>query len=341
MASNSEPTTGPHEEVLNGLLEYTRFPHGQGFAVVLNGPWGSGKTTFIKRNIDAFVQERPGEVKQKPLYVSLYGISDVSQIEDRLFEQLHPILSHSATRLIGAVLRGAAKTAIKVDIAQGIALSGSATEVDLSSMLKNAEGRVVIFDDFERAIMSPAAILGYINPLVEHENCKVIILADETQIKDNDQYLSRKEKTISRTFEFKPDIDDVYISLLLEIDEQSARDFLADSSKAVRNVFADSRYDNIRLLKLFMWDFERVWKAITPKQRECRAAMDELLELLCASALELRHGLPAEDFHLDTYNSLIARHFGRGEDVEPEPMEKIKQKYPSVSFDSTLIIRTQ
>ena len=44
-------------------------------AVVLNGPWGSGKTRFIKRNLGLFVRERPGEVKQEPLYVSLYGVS--------------------------------------------------------------------------------------------------------------------------------------------------------------------------------------------------------------------------------------------------------------------------
>lgn len=333
---DSAPTNAPHEEILEGLLEYTRFPHGQGFAVMLNGPWGSGKTTFIKRNIDAFGRERPGEVKQKPLYVSLYGISDVSQIEDRLFEQLHPILSHSATRLIGAVLRGAAKTAVKVDIAQGFSLSGSAAEVDLSAMLNNAEGRVVIFDDFERAIMATTAILGYINPLVEHEDCKVIILADETQIKDCDEYKTRKEKTIGRTFDFRPDFSYVYSELLRNIDEHSARGFLAESTAAVGKVFADSQYDNLRLLKLFMWDFERVWKVITSEQRECRVAMDELLELLCASSLELRHGLPAQDFHLSTPRSLIAQNLG-GAAAKKSPMEVIQNKYPSVRFDSSLL----
>jgi predicted AAA+ superfamily ATPase len=43
-----------HSEILRGLLEYTRFPHGQGFAVVLNGPWGSGKTKFIQQNLQHF-----------------------------------------------------------------------------------------------------------------------------------------------------------------------------------------------------------------------------------------------------------------------------------------------
>jgi hypothetical protein len=157
---------GPHEEILQGLLEYSRFPHAQGFAVVLNGPW------------------------------------------------------------------------------------------------------------------------------LEDEDCKIIILADETQFKEDTkkEYEARKEKTMGRTFEFRPDVAGVYEVFLHEIDDASARGFLANSAEAVRKVFADSKYDNLRLLKQFMWDFERVWKSVTLEQRECQAAMHELLELLCASALELRHG---------------------------------------------------
>jgi hypothetical protein len=337
--TDTQQTRTPHSEILDGLLEYSRFPHGQGFAVVLNGPWGSGKTQFLKRNLSLFGRERPGEVKQAPLYVSLYGISEVGQIEDRLFEQLHPILSHRATRLVGAVLRGAAKAAIKVDIGHGFSLSGSADKVDLSSLAKNAEGRVIIFDDFERAIMPSAAILGYINPLVEHEDCKIIILADETNITPEHaaEYKARKEKTIGRTFEFSADVVAVYDAFLEEIDDASARSFLAGAAEKVRKVFADSKYDNLRLLKQFLWDFERVWKILTPEQRECRVAMEELLELLCASAIELRHGMPIEDFDLITSVTLIARHFKRDVQVEPTGVEKLQEKYPSVRFNSTLV----
>jgi|GEM_PF-443970 len=338
-AADAQPARGPHDEILEGLLEYTRFPHGQGFAVVLNGPWGSGKTRFIKDNLDHFARERPGEVKQGALYISLYGISEVSQIEDRLFQQLHPILSHKFTQFAGAFLRGAAKAAIKVDLGQGFSATGSVPDVDLSSVLKNAEGRVVIFDDFERALMSPVAILGYLNPLVEHEDCKVIILADETQIsgENRTEYEARKEKTVGRTFEFRPDFARVYCLFLNEIDEPSARKFLGESREAVGRVFADSKFDNLRLLKQFMWDFERVWKVLAPDQRENRVAMAELLELLCASSLELRHGMPVEDFQLINPSSLILRHTRKEKGIESSPIEKLHDKYPSVRFDSSLV----
>ena len=217
-----------HVEILRGLLEYSHFPHGQGFAVVLNGPWGSGKTKFIQQNLQYFTKERPDVAPDKPLYVSLYGVSDTAQIEDRLFEQLHPFLSHKATRLAGAVLRGAAKTAIKVDFAQGWIATGSAPDVSLSSMLK---------------------------------------------------------KTLS------------------------ARRYLTTAQTKISSIFADSKYENRRLLKQFMWDFERVWKTMTPKQKNCKVAVDELSELLCASALELRQGFDAKEFKLQTHESIFARHF--------------------------------
>jgi hypothetical protein len=315
-----------HSEILRGLLEYTRFPHGQGFAVVLNGPWGSGKTKFIQQNLQHFTTVRSDGAPEKPLYVSLYGVSDIAQIEDRLFEQLHPFLSHKATRLAGAVLRGAAKTAIKVD-------------VNLSSMLKKTEGRIIIFDDFERASMSPIAILGYINPFVEHEDCKVIILADENQIDDKEkqQYQRRKEKTIGRTFKFKPDVCNVYRAFLREVDDLSARRYLATAQTRISGIFADSKYENLRLLKQFMWDFERVWKTMTPKQRNCKVAVDELSELLCASALELRQGFDAKEFKLQTQDSIFARHLLNNKYQALDICHQMYEKYPTVRFDSTLL----
>lgn len=328
-----------HAVILQTILEYAKFPHGQGFAIVLNGAWGSGKTKFIKKHINLFSRERPGEVEQKALYVSLYGVNDISQIEDRLFEQLHPILSHKATRLAGAVLRGAAKAAIKIDISQGWSVSGSAGEVDFSSLLKNAEGRVVIFDDLERASMSPVAILGYLNPLVEHEDCKVIILADESQIDTTkkDEYQLKKEKTIGRTIDFLPDVNTVYGFFLDEIDDVSAKRFLEEYRGEVIKIFLDSKYDNLRLLKYFMWDFEKIWKKIDASKRDNFIAMKEILQLLTASAIELRHGLSLENFHLVTHSNLIAWKMGGNKNGDRRPMEILQDKYPSVRFDSVLL----
>lgn len=241
--SDNEPHPNPHEEVKQALTEYCHFPYSQGFAVMLNGAWGSGKTRFIKDCAKCLVRERPGEVALKPLYVSLYGVSQTSEIDELLFQKMHPILSHKATRLAGAVLRGIGTFAVKVDLGPLAELTGTVPEVNLTAMLAGADGRVVIFDDFERALMGPAAILGYINPLVEHEDCKVVIIADESQIdgENKKEYDKRKEKTVGRTFQFEPDTYSVYASFLKEIGDEGARAFLEQSKKVLLQVFARFR----------------------------------------------------------------------------------------------------
>ena len=339
MASENEPHPSPHDEIKQALVEYCHFPHSQGFAVMLNGDWGSGKTRFIKDCVEILARERPGETRLKPLYVSLYGVSETSEIDELLFQQMHPILSHKATRLAGAVLRGIGKFAVKVDVGHLAELTGTLPEVDLTAMLREADGRVVIFDDFERALMKPATVLGYINPLVEHADCKVVIIVDESQIngKNRKEYDKRKEKTIGQTFQFEPDTETVYASFLKEIDDLEARAFLERSTKVLLQVFSDSKLNNLRLLKQLLWDFERIWKALTPQQRAHSDAMQELLSLLSAAALELRSGrLLESEFRLDDpVNSVVALM----KNAPPDSMIETRKRYPTVRFDSTILDR--
>jgi hypothetical protein len=296
-ARDEESPTAHNQDVKWGLTEYCRFPHSQGFAVMRSGRWGSGKTYFINSILNDLVQPGKDAKKYRPLSVSLYGVRDSSEIGDQLFQQLHPVLGHKATRLFGAVLRSVAKATVKVDVAHMADVSGVLPDLDLSSLLNGSEGRVIVFDDFERAAMSPVTILGYINPLVEHDDCKVIVIADENQIPEGDEYWRRKEKTIGRTFEFKPDADTAFAAFSALIDDTGARTCLEASKATILQIFSDSGLDNLRLLNQFMWDFERLWKTLTPEQRQHAIAMHELVSLVCASAIELRSGgLTAKTF---------------------------------------------
>lgn len=339
VTAENKPSGIGHDEIKRALIEYCHFPHSQGFAIMLNGAWGSGKTRFIKNCAENLARERPGETRLKPLYVSLYGVRDSSEIDDLLFQQLHPILSHKATRLAGAVFRGLGKFALKVDLGPITQINGSLPETNLSSMLTGADGRVIIFDDLERALIPPAAILGYINPFIEHEDCKVIIIADESRL--DDDYGDRKEKTIGQTFQFDPDVSSAYASFLEEIDTESARTFLTLSENAIAEVFADSQLSNLRLLKQLLWDFERLWNALTSEQQAHHAATQELLTLLCAAALELRSNrLNEDDFTLpDPFRSAYSSTRNQIKSTS-NPMEGLKKRYPTVQFDSAIVDET-
>src|SRR4051794_9363809 len=78
-------------EYLTYYLDLTRAP---GFAVLLSGPWGVGKTYLLK----AFLKEKLGEDAASYVYVSLYGLSSIEEIDDALFQAAFPVMTGTAAK---------------------------------------------------------------------------------------------------------------------------------------------------------------------------------------------------------------------------------------------------
>jgi len=104
--------TNANKHIEDYLTYYLNSNFNPGFAVLLQGKWGCGKTWFIKQ----FIENYPKPDKQKKfIYITLYGVTSVSEIEDQIFQQLHPILSSKAMALSGKILKGIARASLKVD----------------------------------------------------------------------------------------------------------------------------------------------------------------------------------------------------------------------------------
>lgn len=85
-----------------------------GYAVLLRGKWGCGKTWFVKQYRDAI-----GKNKTKWVFISLYGIRSTQAIDDEIFRQVHPILGSKAGVLAGRLAGSALKAAVRVDLWPG------------------------------------------------------------------------------------------------------------------------------------------------------------------------------------------------------------------------------
>jgi hypothetical protein len=208
----------------------------------------------------------------------------------------------------------------------------------MSEVMGDATQRVLIFDDFERAVMTPREVLGYINPLVEHDGCKVLILANEREIDKSDpDYSRRREKTVGRTMGMKADARSAFPSFLEKVGDVGARKYLESVGSDVLAVFKDSGLDNLRLLNHFVWDFERFWLTLSPSQQAHKQAMRELAMLLCAAALKLRSGRiePA------SFKRADMNHFMRARRKDPDPdtvkADQLFKRYPTVNFDGNLL----
>ncbi len=337
-AINEDPS------VVNGaiakfLAYYTDTAHPLDYAVLIDGPWGAGKTYLVEQ----FIEE---STHFRPLYVSLYGMTKVSQIEDEFYRQLHPVLSSKGMKLAGAVARGLLKATIKVDLnndgKDDGTLNPSLSEVDFLSGSDNPKGRLLIFDDIERCRIPIAELLGFINGYVEHDGLKAVLIAHEKRIrkKNGKAYAEIKEKLIGQTLTVAADTQAAYDHFLELVGNVRVKAFLLDRRDKIIAIHAQSNKGNLRLLKHALWDFEKFALHFSETHWAKPKVIERAMEAIAALSIEARAG----DLDEDTIQGLIDNHIGRlfrGQAGKLRGVaDEVNSHYPQVNFDDTIVPKT-
>ena len=134
----------------------------------LDGPWGSGKTFFIKKFFENQIYK-----KQEIYYISCFGIKTREQAEKILINEIEKqsILGNlDFIPLVGGVFKWFFKT------------------VGTDLMKRDS---IIIFDDFERVSYAEKSdnpsdyndLLGYIDYLSENKKFKIIVILNSEEIK--------------------------------------------------------------------------------------------------------------------------------------------------------------
>lgn len=175
------------DEIVKAVRDYINNDKAN-YAVLINGAWGVGKTYFYEHNLKTeMLKTENGKNNRKAnVYISLYGISSVEQLSKEIlinyFVEVKLRGDKNKKKLYGQMSRATgifSKTfsfsinGLSIDIDKGI------EEIKNSIQFKDM---IICFDDFERCSIPVNELFGIINNLVEHCNCKVIILADEDNI---------------------------------------------------------------------------------------------------------------------------------------------------------------
>lgn len=229
------------------------------YAVLLNGAWGSGKTWFVKQYL-----EKKEDQGKKICYVSLNGVAKTSLIDEAIFKSIHPILGSKGAKLAGQILKGTLKATIKVDLdddgkSDG-SIAGGIPKVDLPDYLKINDNFILVFDDLERCELKKEEVLGYINYFVEQDKIKTLIVSNEEEIKDNEEYVRKKEKLIGATFTYIEDQNLAILSILDNISDENLKVLLNSEFELIRQTFNQVGYKNLRSFKQTIFDFERFYK---------------------------------------------------------------------------------
>lgn len=247
-------------------------------AIMLTAPWGSGKSFYIQNELKPFL-EKEKNGSHKCLVVSLYGLKELSEISKALYlESRAKFLNNNSEKMEAGKL--ATKTILKgVTSFLGIDLSHS--DEDMQKLFESIDlsGKLIILEDLERSGIDILEVLGYVNNLVEQDGVKVLLVANEEEIKqykplttttedqqnvveliykatdNNDReftetakkYLEIKEKTISDTIQFEEDYSMAISDIIHLFDDEILNRFANDSNvKNILNVMKSCETSNLR-----------------------------------------------------------------------------------------------
>lgn len=246
-----------NDQIIQILEDYLNNPS-YNQAILIDGAWGSGKTYFLKEHFKKHLQGKfDGDVGDKYLYISLYGITSTESIQKLIFQSFRDdYLKKLDDKLPEKMklFKSSTTSNKKIDIDfQSIAYKSVAsftsnwllekgidsTEFELVDFV-SPQNIVIIFDDLERCQVDIHEILGYINNLVEHNGVKSIVVANEEQIsrgvsfssvvhteeknisssissENTVTYKRTKEKLIGLTIKYEPYLEEIYDKVMESI----------------------------------------------------------------------------------------------------------------------------
>lgn len=175
------------KEIVDAVISYVSDENAK-YAILIDGAWGSGKTYLYENYlVDAIDSVEVGKNERKQnVYISLYGISSIDLLAKQLITNYLIYVKGNGNKLIKKGLKPLAGIIGVASSAFSFSIGSIST--DLSNVFEKIEGSidvkdmVICFDDLERCTIPINEFFGFVNNLIEHCNCKVIILADEKNI---------------------------------------------------------------------------------------------------------------------------------------------------------------
>ncbi len=263
------------------------------FGVLLTAKWGSGKTFFIDKYIENYIKDSKKE-KCKFIKISLFGINDLRLIDEKIFQQLHPVLGNKYVKFAGNIIKNGVKFGIpNIDI-----YGDSKSDLNLGfdtkyfdnyfSKSKSKDIIVFIFDDLERTNLNYKLFLGYIDSILEELNYKIIILADESKITDK-EYIEFKEKIIGKTFELQQENIHSIIKKFIEEYSNNTKNVLNENIEIlIEDVDKNNDSINLRIIKQNIMAFENFFESLEDKFLENKEFTKQLIKNYFILSKELK-----------------------------------------------------
>lgn len=250
-------------------------------AIMLNGPWGSGKSYYITNTLMPYLKE---QCKYDVVKVSVYGLKDISELTKQIYYEVrigklkkkNEVLS-SGKIIIKGILSGIASF-FNVDPK----ISNNDLEKLYSSI--NLKNKLIIIEDLERTDIDMVKLLGFINNLTELDDAKVLLVANENEItkpkiiynqetkkfeqtysEKAEEYFHIKEKTVSDTILYNLDFNNSIDSIVKMFDNNYLTKLFSDSDfkEKLFNKIKSSQHENLRTVIFALQKSVDIFKYVT------------------------------------------------------------------------------
>ena len=256
--------------IIEGITNYIKM--NTSGALMITGHWGCGKTYFIKNEVIPYTKKNLGK---NLIMVSLFGINNLTEIPERVLYAYWDAYGKDKTGFnFGKVADVIAKMTESIPKLKDY--------VDVDKLLGRGQGIyklipndvVICLDDLERVVdvIDINNVLGVINELVENLEYKVIVIANEGFIKNNE--LIFKEKVVEKTLVFIPDTINIFKNIVSSYENELFISYMLE--KAVKLIEPENELytksasyrkniSNIRILKFAIEHFYRVFSHYADK----------------------------------------------------------------------------
>lgn len=177
------------QKIIDEILRYLH-DDSYNYAVLIDGEWGSGKTYFVNNTLTKIIekQESDLETSRKVQYISLYGCKAISDVQENIAwsfaEDARKVIQDknnfgtTGQKVSNNILLSSKKigNAILKKFLPNMPL------YEIASDWLNLGSFIFVFDDLERCDCPINEVFGFLNELVEHENTKVILIANEKEL---------------------------------------------------------------------------------------------------------------------------------------------------------------
>lgn len=236
------------------------------FAFLLNGPWGSGKTFFIKH----FLDNLSGDVTST--YFSLNEADNVNNLYSEILYKIcvGPGKLSDIKELTNDVFEDGNGDKLLGKLSFVPKLANSIAKLSMEKIIGSKKNhQLLVLDDLERFLnqkdIDINEFVGVITKLLNH-NIKIIMIADETKIEKNSKKFNLvKEKIINKTIDFT----EYNYGSAIEIIKEELKYIFKDFENETRSEFykwiehfysyvKNEKQINLRMIKSVMFSFDEI-----------------------------------------------------------------------------------